>query len=54
MSLNIADSNKVERPKKPYHAPELTTLGPIESVVRAGNVTAMGDDTTPGCLSASG
>ncbi len=24
-------------PRKPYHAPELTALGPIESVVRNGN-----------------
>jgi hypothetical protein len=45
MSLDTTDSNAAEKLRKPYHAPELTTLGPIESVVRAGNPGA-GTDTT--------
>jgi hypothetical protein len=37
MNLDITDSHEAEKLRKPYHAPELTTLGPIESVVRMGN-----------------
>ena len=52
MNLDTTDSNKAERLKKPYHTPELTTLGSIDSVVRTGTPN-MGDDCEPTGFSGS-
>ncbi len=35
MNVDVTEGHESEKLLKPYHAPELTTLGPIQSVVKA-------------------
>lgn len=34
MNVDITERHEIEKLRKPYHAPELTTLGPIQSVLK--------------------
>jgi hypothetical protein len=35
MDFDITDRHETEKQRKPYHAPEFITLGPIQSVLGA-------------------
>ncbi|HEY5259825.1 MAG TPA: hypothetical protein VIJ46_04185 [Rhabdochlamydiaceae bacterium] len=53
MNNHNADSRQIEKLRKSYHAPELTTLGPIQSVIRNGHAGPGGDAGTFPTSSAS-
>jgi hypothetical protein len=42
MDVDVTKGHEAEKPRKPYHSPELSVLGPIQSVVHSS--PGMGGD----------
>lgn len=54
MNFDISDRHEVETQRKPYHAPELITLGPIQSAINGSNKAGADCITHPGVMSKTG